>query len=87
MITSPNGDVAIRMRTRPLPQSVIDFLLKHSESMKQLFLDRRGQIEDLDDVATKSVSVEKRLSFEEFRKELEAILVAEGGEWKTVIDR
>ena len=87
VITSPNGDVTIRIRTRPLPQSITDFLLKHSESIKQLFLDRRGRIEDLDDVTIETVSVGKRLTFEEFRKELEALLVGEGGEWKSVIDR
>lgn len=86
-ITSLNGDVTIRMRTRPLPQAVTDFILKHAESMKHFLLDRRSRIEELDDVATEALSVEKRISFDEFKKELEALLVVEGGEWKSVIDR
>jgi ribosome assembly protein 1 len=85
-ITSPNGDITIRTRIRPLPPAVTDFLLKHTLCIKNFLLDRRVRIEEMDDV-TETVSVEKRLSFEEFKKELEALLVAEGGEWKGILDK
>jgi hypothetical protein len=86
-ITSPNGDVTIRIRTRPLPNSVTEFLLKHSESMKHFLLDRRARVEEDVDLTTERVQLEKRLSLNEFKIKLEEILVAEGGEWKTIIDR
>jgi hypothetical protein len=85
-ITSPNDDITLRIRTRPLPQLVTDFLLKHAECIKHFLLDRRVRIDEMDDV-TETVSVEKRLSFDDFRKELETLLVAEGGEWKIILDR
>jgi hypothetical protein len=84
-IASPSGDITIRMRTRPLPQSVRDFLLKYAESMNHFLLDRKARVEE--DVSTERISLEKRLTLDEFKKELEAILSAEGGEWKTIIDR
>jgi hypothetical protein len=86
-ITSPNGDVTIRIRTRPLPTSVTEFLLKHAESMKHFLLDRRVRVEEDVDLTTERVQLEKRLSLNEFKIKLEEILVAEGGEWKTIIDR
>jgi ribosome assembly protein 1 len=85
-ITSPNGDITIRIRLRPLPTSVTDFLLKHTLCIKNFLLDRRVRIEEMDDV-TESVSVQKRLSFDEFKKELETLLVAEGGEWRGILDQ
>jgi ribosome assembly protein 1 len=85
-ITSPNGDVTIRIRTRPLPQIVTKFLIKHSESMKHFLLDRRMRIEDVE-LATDRISMEKTLSLHDFKKELEDVLSTEGGEWKTIIDR
>jgi hypothetical protein len=87
MITSPNGDVTIRIRTRPLPKSVTEFLLKHTESMKHFLLDRRTRVEEDVDLATERIIVEKRLSLSDFRKELEEILSAEGGEWKSIVNR
>jgi ribosome assembly protein 1 len=86
-ITSPNGDVTIQIRTRPLPTSVTEFLLKHAESMKHFLLDRRARVEEDVDLTTERVQLEKRLSLNEFKIKLEEILVAEGGEWKTIIDR
>jgi ribosome assembly protein 1 len=87
VITSPNGDVTIRIRTRPLPKSVTEFLLKHAESMKHFLLDRRTRVEEDVDLASERITNEKRLSLFEFKKELEEILSAEGGEWKHIIDR
>jgi hypothetical protein len=84
--TSPNGDITIRIRIRPLPQAVIDLLLKHALCIKGFLLDRRVRIEEMDDV-TETVSTEKRLSFDEFKRELETLLVAEGGEWKGILDK
>jgi len=86
-ITSPNGDVTIRIRTRPLPASVTEFLLKHAESMKHFLLDRRARVEEDVDLTTERVHLEKRLSLTEFKTKLEEILVAESGEWKNIIDR
>ena len=86
-VTAPTGDVTIRIRTRPLPKSVTDFLLKHAESMKHLLLDRRTRVEEDVDLANERVIVEKRLSLSEFRNGLEEVLVAEGGEWKNIIDK
>lgn len=85
-ITSPNGDITIRVRIRPIPQPVTDFLLKHAGCIKTFLLDRRVRIEEMDDV-TETVSVEKRLSFDEFKKALETLLAAEGGEWKGILDK
>lgn len=87
VITSPNGDVTIRIRTRPLPKTVTEFLLKHAESMQHFLLDRRTRVEDEVDLATERVTIEKRLSLPEFKKELDEILSAEGSEWKNIVDR
>ena len=87
VITSPIGDVTIRIRTCPLPKSVTEFLLKHAESMNHFLVDRRIRVEEEDDLATERVTVEKRLSSSEFKKELEEILSAEGGEWNNIVDR
>ena len=86
-ITSPSGDVTVRIRTRPLPDTVKEFLIKHAESMKQFLLDRKTRVEEEGDVATERVSLEKRLSFQDFRKELQEILNAEGGDWSRILDR
>ena len=86
-ITSPNGDVSVRIRTRPLPSSVTEFLLKHAESMKHFLLDRHARVEEDVDLTTERVQLEKRLSLAEFKAKLEEILIAEGGEWKSIIDR
>jgi hypothetical protein len=86
-ISSPNGDITIRVRTRPLPANVKEFLLKHAESMTHFLLDRRTRVEEDVDLATERLSLAKRLSLDEFKKELDVILAAEGGEWKSVIDR
>jgi len=86
-VTSPSGDVTVRIRTRPLPSNVKEFLLRHAESMKQFLLDRRTRVEEVGDVATERVTMEKILSFHDFRKALEEILANEGGEWKGLIDR
>jgi hypothetical protein len=87
VITSQNGDVTIRIRTRPLPKSVTEFLLKHAESMNHFLLDRRTRVEEEVDLTTERITIEKRLSSSEFKGELEEILSAEGGEWKNVVDR
>jgi hypothetical protein len=87
VITSPNGDVTIRIRTRPLPKSVTEFLLKHADSMNHFLLDRRTRIEEDVDLTTERVAVEKRLSSSEFKIQLEQILSAESGEWKNLVDR
>lgn len=84
-ITSPSGDVTIRIR--PLPDTVKEFLIKHAESMKQFLLDRKTRVEEEGDVATERVTLEKRLSFQDFRKEFQEILNAEGGDWSRIIDR
>jgi hypothetical protein len=86
-ITSPSGDVTIRMRTRPLPQGVTDFLLKHAESMNHFLQDRKARVDDDADLSTERISLEKRLTLDEFKKGLEDILDIEGGEWKSIIDR
>lgn len=86
-ITSPTGDVTIRIRTRPLPATVTSFLLKHAESMQHFLLDRRSRIEEDVDLAAERITVAERLSIVEFKKGLEEILIAEGGEWKSIIDR
>ena len=87
VITSPNGDVTIRIRTRPLPRSVTEFLLKHAESMNHFLLDRRTRVEEEIDLATERITMEKRLSLSEFKKELDEILSSEGGEWKNIVER
>jgi hypothetical protein len=86
-ITSSNGDVIIRIRTRPLPKSVTEFLLRYAESMKQFLLDRRARVEDDVELITERVTVEKRISLNEFKRELEILLSTEGGEWASIIDR
>jgi ribosome assembly protein 1 len=85
--SSPSGDVTIRIRTRPLPDAVKKFLLKHAESMKHFLQDRRAHVEEEGELATEIFGLEKRLSFAEFRNQLTDVLVAEGGEWKGIIDR
>jgi len=84
-ITTPNGDVSVRIRTRPLPKAVTEYLLKHTESMKNFLLDRRTSAEE--DLATERLTMEKTLTLAEFKKGLEEVLEAEGGEWKSIIDR
>jgi hypothetical protein len=64
---------------------VRDFLLKYAESMNHFLLDRKARVEE--DVSTERISLEKRLTLDEFKKELETILSVEGGEWKTIIER
>jgi ribosome assembly protein 1 len=86
-ITSPTGDVTIRIRTRPLPTAITAFLLKHAESMQHFLLDRRSRIEEDVDLAAERITVAERLSIAEFRKAMEEILITEGGEWKSIIDR
>ena len=83
-ITSHTGEVSIRIRTRPLPKAVTEFLSKYSESMK-FFVARTARIDE--DLTTERVSLEKRLSFSEFKTKLEAILSNAGNEWRTVVDR
>ena len=84
--TSLNGDIAIRIRTRPLPKTVTEFLLKYAGSMKHFLSDRRLNTEEEEDL-TERISVEKQLSIAEFKRQLEEILAAESGEWKTIVDR
>lgn len=86
-ITSSNGDVTIRIRTRPLPKPVTEFLLKHAGCMKQFLLDRRARIEEDVELTAERLIVGKRLSLNEFKRELEALLLIEGGEWANIIDR
>ena len=84
-VTTPNGDVSVRLRTRPLPKAVTDYLLKHAESMKHFLLDRKSRVEE--DLAAERITVEKTLSLSKFKKGLEEVLEAEGGEWKSIIDK
>lgn len=84
-ITTPNGDVSVRLRTRPLPKAVTEYLLKYAWSMKHFLLDRRSRVEE--DLAIERVTVEKTLTLAEFKKGLEEVLEAEGGEWKNIIDK
>ena len=86
-IMSPNGDVTIRVRTRPLPRTVTEFLLRYAESMKHFLLDRRASAEEDMELTTERVTMEKELTRTEFKKELDEICTAEGGEWKGVVDR
>ena len=86
-VTSLNGDLIIRIRTRPLPTNVMEFLLKHVESMKHFLLDRRAGVEEEADTTTERVQHEKHLTLNEFKVKLEEILVAESGEWRNIIDR
>lgn len=86
-ITSPNSDVTIRVRIRPLPRAVTEFLLRHVESMKHFFLDRRASADEDIELITERITMEKRLTRTEFRKGLDEICTAEGGEWKGVVNR
>ena len=86
-VTSPNGDVTLRIRTRPLPKTVTEFLLTHAESMKYFLLDRRARVEEEVDLTTERVQLEKQLTLSEFKATLDEILGAEGGEWKSIVDR
>lgn len=40
--TTPSKQVTVRVRVRPLPTGVTEFLLKNSASIKQLYTERRG---------------------------------------------
>jgi ribosome assembly protein 1 len=84
-VTTPNGDVSVRIRTRPLPKAVTDYLLKHGESMKHFLLDRKSRVEE--DLTTERITLEKTLTLSEFKKGLEEVLEAEGGEWRSIIDK
>jgi hypothetical protein len=87
IVTWQNGNIDIRIRTRPLPKSVTEYLMKHAHSLKHFALDRRARIEDDEDLHSQSVYMEKQLSLNEFKKALEELFAAEGGEWKGIVDR
>jgi len=83
-VTSPTGEVSLRIRTRPLPKSVTEFLLKHAESMKS-FVDRKIRVEE--ELTLERITLEKLLTFQEFQTQLNRVLSSEGGEWREIIDR
>lgn len=47
--TTPSKQVTVRVRVRPLPTEVTEFLLKSSASIKQLYAERRG-VEESEEV-------------------------------------
>jgi hypothetical protein len=83
-VTSPTGEVSLRIRTRPLPNAVTEFLLKHAESTKS-FVERKVRVEE--DLTLERISFEKQLTMEKFRSQLDEVLSSEGGEWRGIIDR
>jgi len=87
IITSATGEITVRIRTRPLPESVLEFLLKHPESMKHLLLDRRTRDEEDVDLTHETLSTETTLSLSEFRTELDELFATEGGEWKGMTEK
>src|SRR5271156_3843036 len=87
IVSSATGEITVRIRTRPLPENVLEFLLKHPESMKQLLLDRRTRDEEDVDLSTETLSTETSLSLAEFKTQLEELFAAEGGDWKGMTEK
>jgi ribosome assembly protein 1 len=52
--TTPSKQVSIRIRVRPLPVEVTEFLLKNSGSIKRLYAERRGNEAEVAAAATES---------------------------------
>lgn len=81
--TTTSKQVTIRLRVRPLPIEVNDFLRKHTDAIKRLYSDRQAatkdiQSEQLDDTASQEedednslVDTTKVLSLTEFKEQLQ----------------
>lgn len=59
---TPSKQISVRIRTRPLPAAVTDFLIKNSTSIKTLYATRRGAEKLESGEAAGAVSEEERLS-------------------------
>lgn len=102
VVTTPSKKVTMRIRLRPLPTEVTQFLLKNSISIKQLYAERRGVEEaevaasEVADAAGKAVAdaahgteKTKLLSLSEFCEGLRQAF-SEGGEkevWAGVVEQ
>ncbi|EEY20828.1 elongation factor 2 [Verticillium alfalfae VaMs.102] len=87
--------VSVKLRIRPLPAKVTDFLSKNSECIKGLYTDRKvenGASEDTQadeaDIDT-DVAAGKTLSQDEFKEQLQAQLESGKGReaWKNTVER
>ncbi|KAI1144350.1 P-loop containing nucleoside triphosphate hydrolase protein [Hypoxylon sp. FL0543] len=90
--------VSIKIRVRPLPANVTEFLLKNTTAIKRLYSERKaaektGQEDDADGnheiEADEDVPGGKGLSIDDLKKELQANLESGKGRegWKGVIDK
>lgn len=86
---TPSKQVSVRVRVRPLPKEVTEFLIRSAASVKRLYAERRGTEEeaDVDGVQTEK----KMLTLAEFCEGLKgAIESVEGAEkdvWAGVVEK
>lgn len=98
--TTPSKQVSIRVRVRPLPAQVTDFLLKNSASIKQLYAERRGNeaaadaataAEDAAQTSTSEPEKSALLNLPEFcaglRKAFDDVEGANKDVWAGIVDK
>jgi ribosome assembly protein 1 len=95
--TTTSKQVTFRLRVRPLPAEVTEFLSKNSSAIKRLYSERQAQEkgekpdaaeqEDVDDEVVGDTQV---LSFEDFKKQLENIFKSVKGQreiWASCVEQ
>jgi len=95
--TTTSKQVSFRLRVRPLPTEVTDFLAKNSSAIKRLYSERQAEERDKkadtaeqEDVDDEVVGGAKVLSLEEFKKELEDVFKSVKGQrevWANCVDQ
>ncbi|KAK0388467.1 hypothetical protein NLU13_4711 [Sarocladium strictum] len=93
--TTSSKQVNLKLRVRPLPSDVTDFLLKNAAAIKGLWADHKaheqeqvGDVHAEEVVADTDVASGKSLSAEELKKQLRALLETGKGRdvWKNQVD-
>lgn len=91
--TTSSKQLTVSLRVRPLPTDVTEFLLKHSDAIKQLYAERKSEEEDSDSddeakiVADAAVTA-GTLSIDDLKKQLKKQLETGKGRegWKNKVD-
>ncbi|KAJ9634961.1 Cytoplasmic GTPase/eEF2-like protein (ribosomal biogenesis) [Knufia peltigerae] len=89
--------VTVRLRVRPLPQTVTEFLIKHGPSLRRLYAEKQAQEdgvevekEEVVDLGNEMGNERSTLSLQEFRKQLQDVfddLKEDREAWTKVISR
>ncbi|RBQ82927.1 hypothetical protein VDGD_10283 [Verticillium dahliae] len=87
--------VSVKLRVRPLPAKVTDFLSKNSECIKHLYTDRKVENGTSEETQAEEADIDtdmaagKTLSQEEFKEQLRAQLESGKGRevWKNTVER